>query len=117
MSDIDSSSPLNRRGFARQMIGGAIAAPLAASAAIGDARAAGTADKRSKVAGPDPQREEDLYLALVSRLDADRLQPEHLQEIRKEIGAHLARSKRLSDFPLMNADEPAPVYSAYRAEG
>ncbi|HEX7446258.1 MAG TPA: hypothetical protein VF306_01865 [Pirellulales bacterium] len=113
MADTNRFSSFDRRDFARRILGGAVAAPLATAAVANDARAA---DPSTKVAAPEPQQEEDLYLALVNRLDADRLRPEHLKQIRNELAGHLARSKRLSAFPLTNADEPAPVYSAYRAE-
>lgn len=108
--------PIDRRDFARRIVGGAIAGPLAAAAATNDARAAENAGPNTNVNAPEPQPEEDLYLALINRLDADRLQLEHLNEIRKEIAGHLARSQRLSAFPLTNSDEPAPVYAAFRAE-
>lgn len=59
----------------------------------------------------------DLLLALVEQLDGQRLDDEHLAQLRLDMEANLRRSALLSQFPLTNADEPAPVFHAWRAEG
>lgn len=90
---------------------------LAVSAITDHMNAAEPEQQLSSNSSPPPQSEEDLYLALVKQLDPQRLQPEHLKKIRDDIAAQLVRSKRLSNFPLTNADEPAPVFAAWRAGG
>lgn len=110
------SIPFDRRHFAKRLSTGAVAASLASSAIIIDARAAQPAAKTDDSKTVGPPTPEDLYLALVRQLDPEHLRPEHLAGIRGDIASYLARSKRLSSFPLTNADEPAPVYSAWRAE-
>ena len=117
MHNPTNAESLNRRNFAVRFAGSAVAASLAASAMPADAKAAEPVEEAKKTPVAEPPREEELYLALVSRLDAEHLGPEHLERIRSDIAGCLARSKRLSRFPLTNADEPAPVYSAWRAEG
>ena len=61
--------------------------------------------------------ESELLLDLVRRVDADRLQREHLDQLRGDLELNLQRSKVLSAFALTNADEPAPVFAAWRSEG
>ncbi|HJT36308.1 MAG TPA: hypothetical protein VJ783_30075 [Pirellulales bacterium] len=117
MPDATTTESLDRRSFTKRIVGGAVAAPIAASAITDNLDAAEPVQQPASNSAPPPQREEDLYLALVKQLDPNRLQPEHLKKIRDDIVAQLARSKRLSGFPLTNADEPAPVFSAWRAEG
>jgi hypothetical protein len=46
-----------------------------------------------------------------------RLDDAAIAEIREELESQVARSARLSAFPLTNADEPAFVFRAYRGEG
>ena len=116
MSENSDSIPCDRRDFAKRLSTGAVAASLARSAILIDAHAAEPAAKTDDSKNPGPPTPEDLYLALVRQIDPEHLRPEHLAGIRGDIASYLARSKRLSSFPLTNADEPAPVYSAWRAE-
>lgn len=117
MANSTNTESLDRRSFAKRIVGGAVAAPLAVPAITEDVDAAESKQPSASNSAPPPPRAEDLYLALVEQLDPERLQPEHLKKIRDDIAAQLARSKRLSCFPLTNADEPAPVFAAWRAEG
>lgn len=117
MGETPNTDSIDRRSFAKRIVGGAVVAPIAASAITDPVNAAEPEQQPASNSTPPPQREEDLYLALVKQLDPNRLQPEHLKKIRDDIAAQLVRSKRLSNFPLANADEPAPVFSAWRAEG
>lgn len=101
-----SATPINRRTFARTVA--AAATPLAAfpTAAAAD-------DQPQESARPDPA---DLVLALVQEHYPHGLEPEQLARIRRHIQRQQARSAALSGFPLTNADEPAPVYFAFRAK-
>jgi hypothetical protein len=56
----------------------------------------------------------ELLLDLVRQQYPERLEPAHLATIQGELQRQLARSQVLSSFPLTNADEPAPVFAAYR---
>ncbi len=85
------------------------AATLAA-AATDEKQAAGDAD----LADTKPA---DLLLALTKQLDPERLDAEHLAQLRLDLESNLRRSALLSSFALTNADEPAPVFRAWRAEG
>lgn len=77
------------------------------------------ADEPEKAAAPDLAEvtPTELLLELVKRIDPQRLKSEHLDLVRADLEANLQRSARLSAFPLTNADEPAPVFAAWRAEG
>jgi hypothetical protein len=101
---------INRRHFTAHLAGGAAAltgsVALAAEPAVVEAPA--------KLASTSSL---DLLLELVKRLDPDRLTDEHLEQLRIDLASNQQRSKRLSGFPLTNADEPAPVFAAWRSEG
>lgn len=100
----------DRRGFVKSLVGAA--AGLAGSVAI-------AADESNPATMPDltdaPAAE--LLLELIKRVDPERLKAEHLDLVRADLAVNLQRSARLSAFPLTNADEPAPVFAAWRAEG
>lgn len=97
-------SRLTRRRFARSVAAAAAGAmPLAAAA-------------QQPAPAPLP-RPADLALQLVVTQYPDGLQPQHLAEIRAEIERQRARSRQLLAVPLTNADEPAPVFAAWRAQG
>jgi hypothetical protein len=57
---------------------------------------------------------EDLLLELIKREYPKNLEDEHLAHIRRELEQQQSRSRVLSAFPLTNADEPAPVFRAWR---
>ena len=92
------------------MAGGTAA--IATTAAAADDKAANSSD-----AGINSAKPSELWLALVKQVDPDRLKSEHLEHLRDDIELNLVRSAVLSRFALTNADEPAPVFSAWRAEG
>lgn len=103
-----SQSFFDRREFARYLTAGAISSlPLAGAAAV-----AAEGDKEA----PKPPAPADLILELVKRQYPERLEAEQLALIRKDIEGFLARSRALSSFPLVNADEPAFVFAAYRKD-
>lgn len=100
---------LPRRRFAATLAGGAAA--MASSLAL----AADDDAKPSAELASVPSAE--LLLELIKRSDPERLKNEHLEQLRGDLAVNLARSARLSAFPLTNADEPAPVFAAWRSEG
>lgn len=100
-----------RRTFiARAASGVAVSAGGAGVVAAEEKTAASTTDLAAS-------RPADLLLALVKQLDRQRLDDEHLAQLRLDLESNLRRSALLSHFPLTNADEPAPVFRAWRAEG
>ncbi|HWB08115.1 MAG TPA: hypothetical protein VG826_02635 [Pirellulales bacterium] len=100
---------IDRRNFAARLTG--------AAAALGGAYA--VADEPKKAEAPDltAVASTELLLELIKRVDPERLKAEHLDLLRADLLANLQRSARLSAFPLTNADEPAPVFAAWRSEG
>ena len=100
---------IDRRHFAAHLTGAAAA--LTGTVAL--------SDERPKAASPDLGNVtvSELLLELVKRIDPERLKSDHWDLVRADLEANLQRSARLSAFPLTNADEPAPVYAAWRSEG
>lgn len=97
---------INRRHFAASLAAGALgAAPLAAQ---GD-----EAEKSAEPPAIDPVA---LVLDRVKQQYPDRLEADHLHQIRQQIERHQAISQALSQFPLTNADEPTTIFAAYRRE-
>jgi hypothetical protein len=117
---------LTRRVFARRFATGCIAAgPLASAAkevlsepapATPSTKAPEDAVAVSKAIDAKEVEPEDLILELVKREYPKNLNEQHLTHIRREIEQQQARSRVLSAFPLTNADEPAPVFRAYRKD-
>lgn len=103
------SNTFPRRDFACYLAAGV--AGLSASPASGDEEATGD------MPGLGSFSESELLLELVRRIDPDRLKEEQLEQLRGDLELNLQRSKVLSAFALTNADEPAPVFAAWRAEG
>jgi hypothetical protein len=100
---------IDRRHFAAHLTGAA--AVLGGSLAFADEpKTAVTAD----LAAVSPT---ELLLELIKRIDPERLGSEHLDLLRSDLAVNLQRSARLSAFPLTNADEPAPIFAAWRSEG
>ena len=105
---------VNRRTFAKHLAAGAIASAPAAALSAGEP----VDDNKPEPtgAGPNPPAPADLLLELIKRHYPTNLDDAKLAQIRGQIEHHMARSKVLSTFPLTNADEPAPVFTAWRAE-
>jgi hypothetical protein len=102
---------LSRREFAGRIAAGA-AVPLVAAGA----RAA-AAEAPQKADDPKPPSPVERMLELIRHQYPDaRLDDAGIAEIREELEAQVARSARLSAFPLTNADEPGFVFKAYRGE-
>ena len=108
-----SSNSVNRRDFART-----IAAATAATAAtsLEPASADDKPKKPSKPkAPPEPPPPAALLLETIRQRYPDKQldDQEVLQGIYSELRGDLARSRRLSSFPLMNSDEPGFIFSAF----
>lgn len=100
---------LHRRNFAAHLAGGTAA--LAGTLALADETTAEAAPADLAAASSA-----ELLLELVKRLDPERLTSEHLEQLRFDLASNQQRSKILSSFPLINADEPAPVFAVWRRE-
>lgn len=112
---------IDRRRFHR-VLGAMSAAGLAAGLADPSLAAeSNVSSPTAKPAEPAPDSaklsEVELYLALIASFDPEHLTAAHLAALRDEVAANLSASRTLSNFPLTNADEPAPVFAAWRAEG
>ena len=108
-----SSDSVNRRDFART-----IAAATAATAAtsLEPASADDKPKKPSKPkAPPEPPPPAALLLETIRQRYPDKQldDQEDLQGIYSELRGDLARSRRLSSFPLKNSDEPGFIFSAF----
>ena len=108
-----SSDSVNRRDFART-----IAAATAATAAtsLEPASADDKPKKPSKPkAPPEPPPPAALLLETIRQRYPDKQldDQEVLQGIYSELRGDLARSRRLSSFPLKNSDEPGFIFSAF----
>jgi hypothetical protein len=107
--------PVNRRTFAKRLAAGAIAA---APAAALKADEPGNDDKpRPAGAELNSLAPADRLLDLVKQIYPENLDEAKVAQIRAQIEHHMSRSKVLSAFPLTNADEPAPIFAAWRSEG
>jgi hypothetical protein len=100
---------IDRRSFAARLTG--------AAAALGGALALADEPKNAETRDLTAVASTELLVELIKRLDPERLKSEHLDLLRADLSANLQRSARLSAFPLTNADEPAPVFAAWRSEG
>lgn len=101
-------TPLNRREFGTTLLAGATV-PMLAEFAGSKSAVAAPGDK------PDKNAVVDKLLELVKFEHPDgRLDEAAIAEIRSELEQQVARSERLSAYPLTNADEPAFAFRAYR---
>jgi hypothetical protein len=101
---------INRRKFAGVAAGGA--APVVTALFAGALEA-----QEQQPDSPSPPSPTDRLLELVQQQYPDkRLDAAGLAEIREDVESLLARSARLSAFPLTNGDEPGFLVRAYRKE-
>ncbi len=126
---MNDDSRIDRRRFNRQLAAGTscLTAGLAAASAVGaetppapalpeDPRAA----RNEKPAPPDPASPETpppevmLLTYLVRTYPSDHFDEPAVQGIFRDIRGDLARGQLLAEFPLMNSDEPAFAFRAYR---
>lgn len=107
---------VDRRTFAKQLAAGSLAAAPLAIAAL-PAKADEPNKAPPQAPADKPLSPEELALKLIQQLYPHPLDETQLAEIQKQIAEDQRRSKTLSSFPLTNADEPAPVFAAWRSEG
>ena len=103
---------LPRRAFVRRTVGGATLG------AVGVALGRESAPAANDDPRPDDDplsAEVDARMALILARHGSRLEPSARLAIRKEVASMIARGRTLKAYPLTNADEPAPVFHAYRA--
>ncbi len=130
-----SEQELDRRSFARRLAGTALTTAVTASLATTAAPRAAADDKpqapAADVNAPDDvnapaepkapqalvdQPPTELLLALVRQKYPHPLTAEQADAIRSQLAWYWQRSAVLSSFPLTNADEPAPIFAAYRGQ-
>lgn len=120
-----SQSPIDRRNFGHKLItaGAALVAGQEAVAQADDSKpdkrkpaqaAAKDAPAEDKPGQEEKVRAEDLIVQLVEAAYPLNLDEANLRQIRQQVAVQLVRSRILSNFPLTNADEPAPTFRAYR---
>jgi hypothetical protein len=117
---------LNRRQFGKHAAGATAAGSLALLAtglvppnpqSVSSALAEDHPPAIAEPIPPSPIPVEILLLEVVRQLNPDRkLTHEYLEEVRRDIANELRRAKVLRAFPLQNANEPAAMFAAYRAE-
>lgn len=106
---------VNRRTFAKQIAAGSLAAgPLVIAAPL---VAEEPAKKATSPAAERPAAPPELVLQLLAKTYPHPLDDGQRAEVLRQIEEDQARSKILSSFALTNADEPAPVFAAWRSEG
>ena len=119
MTSHSTPEPVNRRDFARTL-----AAATAATAATAlethaqDKKPKKTDQKPGEKPQPEPPPPAALLLETIRQRypDARLDKQDVLQGIYNELRGDLARSRRLSSFPLENADEPGFLFAALRID-
>ncbi len=116
----DSNDPLNRRNFARSLA--ATAAATAATTLDTNADDADTGKntpptKNKPKPDPEPPPPAALLLETVRQLYPHKELDSNdvLQGVYSELKSDLARSRRLSQFPLKNSDEPGFLFAAFQS--
>lgn len=108
---------MNRREFGKVLGVGALGLPLVGDADSLITEAAEPTDRQPAKPTEKPMSDADLLLELIRRDYADeRLTGPVLSEIRGRLSANRRRSRRLSRFPLTNADEPGFVFTSFRGK-
>ena len=112
--------PVNRRDFARTIAAATAATAataLESTAADADPKKAPKPDSQPKPPADPPPPATLLLETLRQRYPDKRLDSQDvLQALYNELRDDLARSRRLSSFPLENADEPGFLFAAFRAD-
>ena len=116
MASAKTPDPVNRRDFARTI---AAATPATAATAL-ETNAADAPQKTSQksddetTANPAPPPPAVLVLEIIRQQYPDKRLDDQdvLQGIYNDIRGDIARSGRLSSFPLQNADEPGFLFAA-----
>jgi hypothetical protein len=107
-----TNDQVSRREFAGRIAAAAAVPLITAGTTEASAKAA---QKPDETKSPSPV---ERMLELIREQYPDRrLDDAAIAEIREELESQMARSARLSAFPLTNADEPGFVFKAYRGDG
>jgi hypothetical protein len=115
----DSSAPdrTTRRQFTKSVATTLLAAPIAASLA----KAQMPVKPKEPTAPPNPQQTPapqppsplaEAYTEVARQRFGDKLTPEQLEQIKKDIDANLKTADRLRAVKLKNGDEPDFTFSA-----
>ncbi len=100
--------PINRRQFAGLVVAGSI---------VSTAAEAGSEEEKPKSVTAMSVSPVELLVDLVrEKYPDERLNAAAIEEIRSDFRHFVGRSKTLSSFPLVNADEPGFVFSAWRSD-
>ncbi len=112
----DSSKRTSRRRFAKAVATTIVAAPLAS----GLARAQRPTTTREASAPPNPQPAAtaqkpsplaEAYTEVARARFGDRLTPEELEQVKRDLEGNLQASERLRAVKLRNEDEPDFIFS------
>lgn len=114
----DTPARTSRRRFTKSVAVALIAAPLASSLVHAQAPAAKQAPAPPKpqpspspiATKPSPAAE--AYTEVVRTRFGDRLTPEQLDQIRKDMDGNVRAAERLRAIKLKNGDEPDFIFSA-----
>jgi hypothetical protein len=101
--------PLPRREFARVLAAGVSGCALGLSGST--EAAAQEAEEKPKL----PSVPALILAQIVSECPGDHWTEETLDSVLGDIRGDLSRGRLLKSVPLTNADEPGPIFAAYRA--
>lgn len=115
-----TSRSLHRRAFAQQLAVSALAPAVVLPVAVAAADEPEAKESKTNVEAPEPEappvEPSQLVLQLIERQYPADLTGEQRAEILGQIERQLVRSRILSGLALKNGDEPAPSFSAWRAD-
>jgi hypothetical protein len=119
--------PVDRREFAKLLAAGTagMLGGAPATAALADEPPSAASPLVAQQAPPPgnepgfgPPPPEVLLVAFLHHEYAhEKLTVDLLERIEGDVVGQLRRGRRLARHPFTNADEPAPIFAAYRAEG
>ena len=116
-TDSHSTKQTSRRQFAKSIATTFVAAPLAASLvkAQTPVKPKETVAPPNPQPGPTPQKPTPLaeaYAEVARVRFGDKLAPEQLEQIKKDLDGNARNADRLRAVKLKNADEPDFIFSA-----
>ena len=108
----------SRRRFAKSVAATLVAAPLAAALATAQTPAkpkeptAPPAPPQPTTAPQEPSPVAEAYAAVARARFGDKLSPEQLEQIKKDMDGYVRTSDRLRAVKLKNGDEPDFIFSS-----
>jgi hypothetical protein len=109
----------SRRQFAKSVAATLVAAPLAAAAVKGqtparapEAKAPPAPPAAAAAAPPKPSPLAEAYMNVARARFGEKLTPEQLEQVRKDLEGNVRSSDRLRAVKLKNGDEPDFVFIA-----